>query len=204
MMFTDIYKTIEAPSEGIYREKASKFLAFAFPVSTEDQVKEELAKLKKLHFSSNHHCYAYILGFDRSAYRINDDGEPSGTAGRPIYGQILSYDLTNVLVVVVRYFGGTKLGVSGLINAYKTVTSEALSNAKIIEKQVHDVYSVRYKYEMMNAIMRMVKEENWNVLSSSYDNDCLLELSIRKSKVENFITKLHRMENVSHEYLRTI
>lgn len=203
MLFTDTYKTIAAPSQGIYREKASKFLAFAFPVTTEDQVKEELTALKKLHFSSNHHCYAYILGFDRSAFRINDDGEPSGTAGRPIYGQILSYDLTNVLIVVVRYFGGTKLGVSGLINAYKTVAADALSHAKIIEKQVHEIYAVSYNYEMMNVIMRLVKEEEWEILSSSFDNDCTLELSIRKSKVESFIGKLSRFENVSRKYIRS-
>lgn len=204
MLFTDTYKTIESVSEGIYREKASKFLAFAYPVSTEDEVKERLAALRKEHFSANHHCYAYLLGFDKSAYRMNDDGEPSGTAGRPIYGQILSHDLTNILIVVVRYFGGTKLGVSGLINAYKVSSSEAIQQAKIIEKQVYDVYQIEYKYEMMNTIMRLVKEEEWEILNTSFDMDCRIEIRIRKSRVEHMISKLKRLENVYQKYLFTI
>jgi len=204
MLFTDTYKTIEGRSEGIYREKASKFLAFALPVQSEEEVKERLAGLRKEHFSANHHCYAYMLGYDHSAYRMNDDGEPSGTAGRPIYGQILSHDLTNILIVVVRYFGGTKLGVSGLINAYKVASAEALSQAKIIEKQVFDVYSVEYKYEMMNTIMRLVKEEDWQILSTAFDTDCRIELRIRKSRIEHFAGKLKRLEGVNCKYLNTI
>ncbi len=204
MLFTDTYKTIAAASEGVYREKASKFLAFAIPVTTEDQVKEQLQALRKLHFSANHHCYAYVLGFDHSAFRMNDDGEPSGTAGRPIYGQILSHDLTNILIVVVRYFGGTKLGVSGLIHAYKTSALEAIQHATVIEKQVYDVYEVTYNYEMMNTIMRLVKEEDWDVQRTDFDLKCRIELKIRKSRVEHFASKLQRLEGVYHTYLHTI
>lgn len=204
MLFTDTYKTIAAASEGIYREKASKFLAFAFPVSHEEQVKEQLQTLRKLHFSANHHCYAYVLGYDHAAFRMNDDGEPSGTAGRPIYGQILSHDLTNILIVVVRYFGGTKLGVSGLINAYKISAQEAIRNAEILEKQVYDVYSITYPYGQMNTIMRLVKEEEWDILHTDFNLECVIELKIRKSRIEHFAGKLKRLDGVKYTYLYTI
>ena len=193
MLFTDTYKTISGPSEAIFKDKASKFLAFAYPVLNEEEIKEYLVNLRKLHFSSNHHCYAWMLGFDKSAYRMNDDGEPSGTAGRPIYGQLLSYDLTNVLVVVVRYFGGTKLGVSGLINAYKTVTSDALSSANIVEKIVFDIYNLKFPYEDLNQVMKLVKEENLSISSPIFDSTCSLEMAIRRNKVEILLEKLKRI-----------
>ena len=142
-MFEDTYKTIAAPSVGSYSEKRSKFLAYAFPVETEAQVKERITEIQKKHNDARHHCYAYILGPNKDAYRMNDNGEPSGTAGRPIHGQLLSKDLTNTLVIVVRYFGGIKLGVSGLQNAYKIAAKEALDAATIIEKTIDEVYKAR-------------------------------------------------------------
>jgi uncharacterized YigZ family protein len=204
MLFTDTYKTISTPSEGIYKEKASKFLAFAFPVSNENDIKEHLTALRKVHFSANHHCYAWMLGFDKSAYRMNDDGEPGGTAGRPIYGQILSYDLTDVLIVIVRYFGGTKLGVSGLIHAYKTATSEALNNATIIEKIVHDYYALTFPYEILNQVMKIVKDESLSINSPVFDSECSLELVVRRNKTEMVMDKIKKMNNVTSSYVKTI
>ena len=144
MLFEDTYLTIKEPSEGLFKDKGSKFSSFAFPASSEEDVKKFLAELKKQHPSANHHCYAFRLGADKQAYRANDDGEPSNTAGKPILGQIQSKDLTNILIVVVRYFGGTLLGVSGLINAYKLAAAEAIQNATIIEKTVDDIYEIKF------------------------------------------------------------
>ena len=138
MLFSDEYKTIAEPSQGSFRDKGSKFLAFAFPAASEQEVKQHLEALRKQYYDATHHCYAYVLGFDKSAYRFNDDGEPSGTAGRPIYGQLLSADLTNTLMVVVRYYGGTNLGVPGLIHAYKTAALEAINHATILNKIVKE------------------------------------------------------------------
>ena len=160
----DSYLTIEKYTEGIYKEKGSKFLAFAYPVTTQDEIKQILADLRKKYYDATHHCYAYILGFDKEEFRMNDDGEPSGTAGRPILNALLSKDVTNILVVVVRYFGGTLLGVPGLINAYKTATQEALANALIVEKTVNDVYQIDFEYLVMNDVMRIIKDENIRII----------------------------------------
>ena len=157
MLFEDTYKTLAEPSEGQFKDRGSKFLAHAYPVSTEDEIKLQLEQLRKTYYDARHHCYAYQLGFDKSAYRINDDGEPSGTAGRPIHGQINSFDLTNILIVVIRYFGGTKLGVSGLINAYKTASKDAIENGKIITNIISEHYHIQFQYTEMNEVMKILK-----------------------------------------------
>lgn len=177
----DTYLTLTSPAQGLYKEKGSKFLAFAYPVENEDQIKNHLEALRKEYFDARHHCYAYILGARQESYRANDDGEPSGTAGRPIHGQILSAGLTNVLVVVVRYFGGIKLGTSGLINAYKTATADALQQAEKTEKIVTKLFLARFPYEQMNLAMRLVKELQLQVLRQEADMECRLWLSVRLS-----------------------
>lgn len=179
-MFEDTYKTISSLSEGLYKEKGSKFLAFAIPVETEAEVKEKIAQIKKEYYDARHHCYAYILGYNKSAYRINDDGEPSGTAGRPIYGQLLSKDVTNVLLVVVRYFGGIKLGVSGLITAYKTAAKDALENAQIVEKIVQEPYKITFDYIYLNSVMQILKDESVQILYQGYEENCVVNFKVRK------------------------
>jgi uncharacterized YigZ family protein len=196
-MFEDTYKTIAAVSEGIYREKGSKFIAYAIPVSSENEIKDKLIELKKEYFDARHHCYAYILGYNKSAYRVNDDGEPSGTAGRPIYGQLLSKDLTNVLVVVIRYFGGVKLGVSGLINAYKEATKSALESAQIVEKTVDETYIVHLEYEQMNKVMQILKNDFVRILNQNYDEGFNIEFVIRKKEADRIIMELRKINSVS-------
>lgn len=180
-MFDDTFRTLSAPAEGIYKEKGSKFLAFAFPVTTTEQVKQHVDKLKKEYFDARHHCYAYILGANKDAYRLNDDGEPSGTGGRPIYGQLLSADLTNVLIVVVRYFGGILLGASGLANAYKAAARDAIENASIVEKTVDVSYRLQFEYVLMNDVMRVIKDFSLVPQNQQFNLDCSLEVSVRKS-----------------------
>ncbi len=203
-LFEDTYRTIDEPSEGIFRDKGSKFIAYAHPFKDENKIKEIIAELKALHPKARHHCWAYRLTPDRTIFRVNDDGEPSGTAGRPILNVLLSMDVTNVMVVVVRYFGGTLLGVPGLINAYKTATQEALSNATIIEKTVNDVYEVQFDYLQMNDIMKMVKELDLIVLGQEFDTNCKITLEIRKLQVNEVIGRLDKIEGVKINYLRTI
>lgn len=172
----DIFKTIEAPAEGIYKEKGSKFLAFAYPVRNEEAIKEYMANLQKKYHDASHHGFAWRLEPGKTRYRINDDGEPSGTAGKPIYGQILSRDLTDVLVVVVRYFGGNKLGVSGLIQAYRNAASNALDQSKIIECKVFDRLELEFTYEQMNQVMRVIKEKHLEIEDQKFHLDCYLVL----------------------------
>lgn len=203
MLFDDTYNTITQTSSGIYKEKGSKFIALAYPVTTEEEVKEIIADLKKEYYNARHHCYAYVLNPDKSAWRVNDDGEPSGTGGRPIHGQIQSFDLTNILIVVVRYFGGTKLGVSGLINAYKSAAKDALSKAKIIEKTVNEVYKLEFPYEEMNDVMRIIKEEDLQILDNQYDEACIITYSIRKNEADRIKFRFMKT-NVNHiTYLLT-
>ena len=180
-MFDDTYRTLAAPSEGLYKEKGSKFLAFAYPVSTLDHVKAHLDQLRKDYFDARHHCYAYILGPRKDAFRANDDGEPSGTGGRPIHGQLLSADLTDTLIVVVRYFGGVLLGASGLANAYKTAARDAIDHATIIEKTIDARYRLRFKYEAMNDIMRLLKDFDLKPMGQQFDLECSLEVLVRQS-----------------------
>jgi uncharacterized YigZ family protein len=197
MLPDDTYKTISSESKGSYKEKGSKFFAFIFPVISEDEVKEKLAMLRKEYHDARHHCYAYRLGFDKSIFRINDDGEPSGTAGRPIYGQILSHDLTQILIVVIRYFGGTKLGVPGLINAYKTATVDALNKTRIITKTIHEEYQVRFDYTVMNSVMKVLKDEDAIIICQEFENSCKLDFSIRKNSGNKISARLQKISNVS-------
>lgn len=203
MLFDDTYRTIRNRATGQYKEKGSKFIAIASPVRDENEVKKELEAIRKEYYDARHHCYAYVIGFNREAYRINDDGEPSGTAGRPIHGQILSYDLTNVLIVVVRYFGGIKLGVSGLINAYKTAAGDALSQAEIAEMTVNEVYEVNFDYTVMNEIMKIVKEENLELLNTKFDLDCSLIFKIRKREADRVNSRIRKTYKSKVIYLRS-
>lgn len=180
-MASDTYLTIAAPSQGLYKEKGSKFLAFAYPVENEAEIKSLIEKLRKEYYDARHHCYAYVLGYKQEIYRINDDGEPSSTAGKPIHGQILSQGLTQVLVVVVRYFGGTKLGTSGLIAAYKAATADALAQAQVVEKMVMRTYELRFPYQQMDVVMRIVKELHLQVLGQKADNECRMRVAVRLS-----------------------
>ncbi len=193
MLFDDTYQTIEKPTESIFRDRGSKFLSYAYPIKSDADIKGIVAKLKAEHPKANPHCWAMRLGTDRSVYRVNDDGEPSGTAGRPILNILLSKDVTNILVVVVRYFGGALLGVPGLINAYKVATEEALELASIVQKTVNDVYTISFDYLQMNDVMRIIKDENLNVLNQQFDNDCSIQLSIRKIQVEQALGKLGKV-----------
>jgi len=203
-LFEDIYKTINEPSEGIFRDKGSKFIAYAYPFKDENKVKEIIAELKSMHPKARHHCWAYRLTPDRTVFRVNDDGEPSGTAGRPILNVLLSMDVTNILVVVVRYFGGTLLGVPGLINAYKSATQEALQIAEIVEKTVNDVYEVTFDYIQMNDVMRIIKETEVIVLSQDFDTKCKITFEIRKLQVNEVIGRMEKIEGLTINYLRTI
>ena len=192
----DTYKTISKIAEGTYTEKRSKFLAFAIPVRTLDEVKEHLKFYEKKYFDARHVCYAYMLGAERSDYRANDNGEPSGTAGRPILGQINSFGLTDVLIVVVRYFGGIKLGTSGLIVAYKAAAQEALNSADIIEKTVDEDVSFSFEYPFLNDVMRIMKEESPEIVSQDFDNDCQMTLRIRKSMSDKLRQRLQKVETL--------
>jgi uncharacterized YigZ family protein len=203
MLFEDTYRTITSNYEGSYKEKGSKFIAFAMPSENEAEVKQHLEELRKKYYDARHHCYAYRLGADKSATRMNDDGEPSGTAGRPIFGQILSNDLTNILIVVIRYFGGTKLGVSGLINAYKTATKEALKNAKITTRTINDIYEVEFKYERMNNVMKIIKDENLSMLDSRFEMDCSIKFAVRKKFSQTIYDRFIKINNLKIKYLYT-
>ncbi len=197
-MFEDTYKTISAPATGSYSEKRSKFLAYAFPVQTEAQVKERLTEIQKKHNDARHHCYAYILGPNKDAYRMNDNGEPSGTAGRPIHGQLMSKDLTNTLVIVVRYFGGIKLGVSGLQNAYKIAAKEALDAANIIEKTIDENYEVTFEYLQMNNVMQLMKDPFVTIISQQSDLNCTIRFSVRRREAERIVTALKKVGQVQY------
>ena len=192
-MFDDSYKTIAKPAEGSYSEKRSKFLAYAFPVQNEQEVKQRLAEIQKKHWDARHHCYAYILGPHKDAYRLNDNGEPSGTAGRPIYGQLLSKDLTNTLVIVVRYFGGIKLGVSGLQNAYKVAAREALDAAVIEERTVQETYRVTFEYVKMNDIMQILKDPYVQVVDRQSYMQCIYTISVRQREADRITEALRKV-----------
>lgn len=197
----DAYLTIAEPAEAIYKERSSKFLAYAYPVESEVEVKEHLDRLHKEFFDATHHCYAYRIGAEGEHFRANDDGEPSGTAGKPILGQLLSSQITNCLVVVVRYFGGTKLGVSGLIQAYKEATAEVLAVSHIIEKTVDILFDITFPYIAMNGVMRVVKEVNPRIEQQEFDNLCTMRLRIRKSEAPLLRSKLEKVDGVAVEEL---
>ncbi|MBQ9286555.1 MAG: YigZ family protein [Bacteroidaceae bacterium] len=192
----DVYRTIAAPAEGQVTEKRSKFLAFAFPVTTVEEVKELVDAHAKTYYDARHVCYAYMLGHERLVFRANDNGEPSGTAGKPILGQINSNELTDVLIIVVRYFGGVKLGTSGLIQAYKAAAADAIAAATIIEKTVDEKISFTFEYTLMNQVMRIVKEEEPAILAQTFDNDCQMTLSIRASLMPRLRQRLEKVDGV--------
>lgn len=186
-MFDDTYKEIESSTIAIYKEKGSKFIAYSFVINTEDDVKAELKKVKKLEYAARHYCFAYILNPNKSIQRTNDDGEPSSTAGKPILGQILSHDLTNILIIVVRYFGGVKLGIPGLIRSYKTATSDAISNATIITKTIKNYYEVIFKYHNINNVMKLVKKFNLDVISTDFKTESKLIFAVEISKASTIV-----------------
>ncbi|MBF02938.1 MAG: YigZ family protein [Flavobacterium sp.] len=187
---TDTYKTIEIPSEEVlFKEKNSKFYGYAFPVTNEEQIKERISELKKQHHAARHWCYAFQIGTENKYYRANDDGEPNNSAGAPIYGQIQSFDVTNILIVVVRYFGGVKLGVGGLISAYKTAAQLALENATIVEKTIDVHFLITFDYKNMNKVMRVIKEHQLQIISQKMEMNCQIEIATRKQN-ETKITEL--------------
>lgn len=192
----DLYRTIAEPVEGLYKDKGSRFIAFAYPVYTEEQIKGIVAGLKEKYYDARHHCYAWMLGADKKNFRANDDGEPSSTAGRPILGQIQSNDLTNILIVVIRYFGGIKLGVPGLIHAYREAAADALCHAEFIEKTVDEQIRIRFSYLVLNDVMKIVKEENPEVLERHFEMECEMLLSIRRKELENLRLRLEKVDSV--------
>ncbi len=202
-MTSDTYKTIKTISKGTYKEKGSRFIATAFPVSDTEEIRNILTGVRKEYHDARHHCFAYMLGHERETWRMNDDGEPSGTAGRPILGQINSYNLTNILIVVSRYFGGTLLGVSGLINAYKSAAIDALNNATVIECKIREYYSILFSYESMNDVMKILKEEAVEQEDQSFDLKCRINISFSESKHKRILERLERIEGLKYEYLGT-
>ncbi len=196
-LINDTYKTIAAASEEIlFKEKNSKFFGYAFPVKSEEEIKEILDQLKKEHFSARHWCYAYQIGTEKIQYRANDDGEPNNSAGMPIYGQIQSFEVTNTLIVVVRYFGGVKLGVGGLISAYKTAAQMAMENAIIIEKTIDKHFIISFGYAHMNKVMRIIKEKNLQIVSQKMEMDCEIEITTRKKNVQNLLDTFENLYEV--------
>lgn len=198
-MAEDTFLTLSRSSESLYKEKGSKFIGRAYPVSTEEEVKEVLEELRKTYYDARHHCYAYILGPKGEKYRANDDGEPNHSAGDPILGQIRSNELSNTLIVVIRYFGGTKLGVSGLINAYKTAAADAITANEIKEVVVKETIHIRYGYESTNEIMRLIKDFELDILEQEFTADCRMKLAIRQSMHASLIEKLEMLEEVNVE-----
>ncbi|MDP2540623.1 YigZ family protein [Tenacibaculum discolor] len=182
----DTYKTITKPSEEtLFKDRNSKFFGYAFPVFSEEDIKERLEELRKQHHTARHHCYAWQLGTEKVRFRANDDGEPSNSAGQPIYGQIQSFDVTNILIVSVRYFGGTKLGVGGLINAYRTSAQLALEASEIVEKTIDIHYKLKFGYDMMNKVQRIIKERNLDIINQKLELDCEYTISVRKKEAES-------------------
>lgn len=197
----DTYLTITKPAEGEYTEKRSKFLSFSFHVETTDEVKAHVDEYKKRFYDARHTCYAYMLGSKRDVFRAVDDGEPSGTAGKPILGQINSNELTDILIIVVRYFGGIKLGTSGLIEAYRAAAAEVISNSEIEERTINTVVRVTYDYALMNQVMRVVKEEEPKIRLQDFQLVCVIELEIRNSKLEGMLSKLGLIREAKTEVL---
>ena len=194
---SDTFRTILSPSEAVFTEKRSRFLAFAYPIADVSEAKEKIAELGKKYFDARHVCWAYMLGPDRTEFRANDNGEPSGTAGKPILGQINSFELTNILIAVVRYFGGIKLGTSGLIVAYRQAAKEALENAEIVKRFVCEAITFSYPYMVMNDVMKLSKIDGVNIVSSQFDNTCSMTLSVRKSVMNHLLQRLKDIDGVS-------
>jgi len=197
------YNTIKDPSTGQFKDKGSKFIAFAFHVETEDEIKQYQEKIRIEYHDARHHCYAYILGPEKKIYRANDDGEPSSSAGKPILGQIRSYELTNTLIIVIRYFGGVLLGVGGLINAYKTAASEALKNTKIVKKTLHDIYEIKFEYSDMNDVMRLIKEDKINMIDQNFELSCSVTLKLNINNTDNILNKFKILNTTKIKFLET-
>jgi len=194
----DVYKTIEKPSqETLFKEKGSKFFGYTFPVLSEEDVKERIEELRKKHHTARHFCYAYQLGIEKTRFRANDDGEPNNSAGMPIYGQIQSFEVTNILIVSVRYFGGTKLGVGGLISAYKTSAQLALEVSDILEKTINVQYKLTFNYDLMNPVMRIIKEKNIKIVHQKLEMDCQYIISVRKNEAEIIFTIFDNLYKVA-------
>ena len=197
-MDKDVYKTIDkASTEALFKDRGSKFYGYAFPVTNEDEIKEKIEFLKKQHYNARHWCYAWQLGMKYEKYRANDDGEPTNSAGTPIYGQLQAFEVTNILVVVVRYFGGTKLGVSGLIQAYKTTAKFALENSEIIQKTINEKFILQFNYSEMNKVMRIVKEEQISIINQKLDLNCMYTISVRKKEAD----KVFKLFNETYKVL---
>lgn len=201
MTENDTYKTIKSVSTGLYKEKGSRFISAAWPVSDEKVIKSILEGIRKEHHEARHHCYAYQLGQEENSWRANDDGEPSGTAGRPILGQIRSFGLTNILIVVSRYFGGSLLGVSGLINAYRSAANDSLSHAEIIDHIIQESYEITFPYAAMNDIMKIIKEEDITQAGHSFDLECRISVSFRLSSREKMLARFSRIEGLEYRFL---
>ena len=198
----DTYKTISKPTKPVlFKDKNSKFFGYAFPVLNEDDVRLKLEQLKKEHHTARHWCYAYQFGTETVSYRANDDGEPNNTAGMPIYGQIQSFEVTNILVAVVRYFGGVKLGVGGLINAYKTTAQLALVNSKIIQKTINVDYHISFDYKNMNTVMRIIKERNLNITHQKLEMNCQIIISVRKNEAKSVFEAFNYLFEINIETL---
>lgn len=196
MLFDDTYRTIAEPGEGFFKDKGSKFISFIFPISSEEEAKMHLLELREIHPKANHHVYAYRLGLDRMTYRLSDDGEPSGSSGRPILNTLYSKEITNILVVVVRYFGGTLLGIPGLINAYRSATEDALDNAEITVKHLFTIYELKFSYVRMNDVMKIVKELDLPVRDQQFEMECRMTVEVRTTLVERFMTKAEKVEEL--------
>ncbi len=199
MADADTYRTIEKPAEGVFRDRGSKFLAFAYPVHSLGEIKTILGDLKKQYHDARHHCYAYRLGAAKKEYRINDDGEPAHSAGKPILGQIQAYDLSNILIVVVRYFGGTLLGVGGLIHAYRSAAAASLQNASIVLEYETELVEIRFPYTLTNEIMKMVEAERIRIRNQDYKESCRLEVLVRKSRTGQVLERVNKLPDASAE-----
>lgn len=200
---SDTYKTLKSPARGIFREKGSRFISFAVPVFSVEEVKPIIEAYKKEYHDGRHHCYAYIIGQNKNVWRVNDDGEPSGTAGKPILGQINSHGLTNIMIIVVRYFGGTLLGVSGLINAYRTAAAEAIKNSEIIDCTIKEYYLMKFPYSCMNEVMKILKDENIIQSDHVFEMACSIKISFRLSLKELILKRFSGIENLTLQYLET-
>lgn len=204
MMFSDTYKTIESEAQGLFKDRGSRFIAIAIPVTSQEEIKSRLGELRKEYHDARHHCYAWVLAPDRQSWRVNDDGEPSGTAGRPILSQINSRELTNILIVVIRYFGGTLLGVSGLINAYRSAASDALDNAKVVERHLVERWLLSFSYSAMNDVMKVLKDEECGQSAHNYSGDRVdIGISFRSSRSEHVTERLGKISGLTLKWIAT-
>lgn len=202
-MDSDTYRTIKSTAEGLYKEKGSRFVSIAIPIADQKEIKPIIDSIKKEHHEARHHCYAYMIGHERNIWRINGDGEPSGTAGRPILGQINSTGLTNIIIIVSRYFGGTLLGVSGLINAYRSAAASAIANGEVVERTVQDYFEIKFPYSSMNDVMKILKEENIGQSDQSFDLECRILINFRVSDQERVLSRLSRIDGLKFIYMET-